>query len=74
MSKTLTLRSYSIADAIAETHVNDLPVEFEGTEEECKRHAEFYGYHWKPENNVYGGYYVNLEGHCLLLNEKTENE
>lgn len=49
----------------------DLPILFEGTVDECggfcQNQGEIGEYFWVAENNVFGGYYANDKGNCLLF-------
>ncbi len=47
---------------------NDLPIIFEGTVDECGEFCQKQdGYFWQFDNNVFGGYYANPEGECLMF-------
>jgi hypothetical protein len=45
---------------------NDGVVVYSGTVDNCNRYAENQGYHWKENNNVFGGYFVDKNGDCLI--------
>jgi hypothetical protein len=45
----------------------DLPVIFEGTVDECHDFCKDRGLRWMKSDNIFGGYYVDESGKCLML-------
>lgn len=66
--KTYTVRDFhSVSQLDGGKTYFDLPIVFEGTLDECGEFCQKKDYFWVPDNNVFGGYYVDNEGKCLMI-------
>lgn len=66
--KTFTVRDfyhYSQLDG-GKTYF-DLPVIFEGEWNAVHDFCQSKGYSWKKDSSIFGGYYVDNEGKCLMI-------
>ena len=56
--RPIKLRRLTMETCLAGTETHDLPVEFEGTREECNAYAAEHGFRWQDNRNVFGGYFT----------------
>lgn len=56
------------------TGLLDLPIIFVGNYEDCEKYAKDNNYKWKREtSSMWGGYWVNKDGDCLIPTQKPLN-
>lgn len=46
--------------------LHQVPAEYVGSAEGCIEYARRNGFYWRKSDHVYGGYYVNEDGDCLM--------
>jgi hypothetical protein len=66
--KTTIRDFHSLSQLDGDKTYFDLPVIFEGTTAECHAFCQAKeGYSWRKDSNIFGGYYVDESGKCLML-------
>jgi hypothetical protein len=65
----ITVRDFSdLKQMEGDKTYTDLPIVFTGTMCECHVYCSIERkYKWQKSNNVFGGYYVNEVGSCLMI-------
>lgn len=66
--KTYSIRDFhSVSQLDGKKTYLDLPVVFDGSMLECHDFCREKGYSWKKDSSIFGGYYVDNEGKCLMI-------